>query len=356
MCKVCAFNPAKADAFASNLLQTLNHGALSLMISLGHRSGLFDTMRELEFATSDTIAGAAGLHERYVREWLGAMATGGVVEVSPDGQYFHLPQEHAAFLTRANASDNMAVFAQYIPTLAKVEAHILACFYNGGGVPYEEYDRFHEVMAEDSGQSVLAALLEYIVPMTGMEEKLRQGIDVMDIGCGSGKALILLAQTFPNSRFYGYDLCEAPIQKATALAAEAGLANIVFEQKDLTHYSHERQYDWITAFDAIHDQGRPDLVLKHIYQALKTNGLFLMQDIDASSNVAENLTHPLGTLLYTVSCMHCMTVSLAQGGLGVGAMWGRQQAQEMLREAGFQKIEIQNLAHDVQNCYYLIRK
>jgi 2-polyprenyl-3-methyl-5-hydroxy-6-metoxy-1,4-benzoquinol methylase len=356
MCKLCQFDTAKADAFAHNLLQTLNQGALTLMISLGHRSGLFDTMQGLEFATSDEIAGAAGLNERYVREWLGAMSTGGIVEVSTNGKHFHLPGEHAAYLTRASGADNVAIFSQYIPTLANVEDRILDSFQNGGGVAYEEYDRFHEVMAEDSGQSVMSSLLDHIVPLTGLQKRLEQGINVMDIGCGSGRALLLLAKTFPNSRFYGYDLCEEPIYKASAQAADAGLTNIVFEQKDLTYFQHQRQYDWITAFDAIHDQGRPDLVLQNIYTALKPDGLFLMQDIDASSNVQENLEHPLGTLLYTVSCMHCMTVSLAQGGLGLGAMWGRQKAQEMLQEVGFKTIEIHNLAHDIQNCYYLIRK
>lgn len=359
MCKVCQFDfdATKAEAFAENLIRTINQGALTLMLSIGHRTGLFDTMNDLDYATSDEIAGTAGLNERYVREWLGAMSTGGIVRVSEDGQQFHLPAEHAAFLTRANPSDNVGVFAQYIPTLAKVEEHIVTCFYNGGGVAYEEYDRFHAVMAEDSGQSVMAALLDHVIPLTGMQEQLETGITVLDVGCGSGRALNMLAKHFPNSHFYGYDLCEEPIHQATNQAIEEGLTNIFFEQKDLTHYKHERQYDLITAFDAIHDQGRPDIVLQNIYNALKPNGVFLMQDIDASSNVYNNLNHPLGSLLYTVSCMHCMTVSLAQpGGMGLGAMWGREKAREMLAATGFTQVEIKNLAHDFQNCYYIIRK
>lgn len=356
MCKICEFDATKADAFADNLVQVLNHGALTLMLSIGHRTGLFDVMSELEFATSDEIAGAAGLNERYVREWLGAMATSEIVLVTPDGRYFHLPAEHAAFLTRKNQSDNIGVFAQYIPTLGKVEDQIIACFQNGGGVPYEAYDRFHAVMAEDSGQTVISSLLEHILPLVDLHEQLEAGITVLDIGCGSGRALNLLAKTFPNSRFYGYDLCEEPIQRASADARQSGLTNVFFEQRDLTNFQHERQYDFITAFDAIHDQARPDIVLQNIYDALKPGGIFLMQDIDASSNVHQNLEHPIGTLLYTISCMHCMTVSLAQNGLGLGAMWGRERAREMLQAAGFSQTDIYNLEHDFQNCYYVNRK
>jgi Rv2258c-like winged HTH domain len=148
-------DPQKAQAFAGRLLDTLNGGALCLMASIGHRTGLFDTMRNQPPMTSDEISTRAGLNERYVREWLGAMVTAGVVEVDPSSRSFSLPTEHAAFVTRAAAADNMAVFTQYISLLGGVEDAIVDCFKAGGGVPYESFPRFHEVMAEDSGQSVL---------------------------------------------------------------------------------------------------------------------------------------------------------------------------------------------------------
>lgn len=358
MCTACKINPEKADAFAEQLIQTLNQGALSLMLSIGHRTGLFDTMKDMPPSTSLEIAKASGLNERYVREWLGAMTTSQVVETHGDQPKFHLPAEHAAFLTRAAGADNIGIFAQYISQLGQVEDPIINCFQNGGGVPYAAYSRFHEIMAEDSGQSVLSSLIDTILPLVdGLTEKLQSGIEVLDIGCGSGLALILMAQTFPNSQFTGYDLCLEPLESAYESAKELGLTNIQFQQKDLTWFDPKQQFDFITAFDAIHDQARPDNVLTGIYKALKPDGTFLMQDIDASSKPQNNIDHPIGTLLYTVSCMHCMTVSLAQqDGVGLGAMWGVEKAQQMLKEAGFSKVTINRLEHDFQNCYYVIER
>jgi hypothetical protein len=130
------YDAAKAGAFADRLLTTLNNGALCLMIAVGHRTGLFDVMRAIPPSTSIEIASHAGLNERYVREWLGAMVTGRVIEVDPATQRFHLPAEHAAYLTRAAGADNIGVFTQYISLLGEVEDEIVECFKNGGGVPY----------------------------------------------------------------------------------------------------------------------------------------------------------------------------------------------------------------------------
>src|SRR5690606_8906469 len=116
----------------------------------------------LDFATSREVADEAGLQERYVREWLGAMATGGIVEYDPQARAFRLPPEHAAVLTRAARPANLAATAQWIPLLAGVEDEVLACFERGGGVSYACYQRFHQVMAEDSDQTTVAALVDAI--------------------------------------------------------------------------------------------------------------------------------------------------------------------------------------------------
>jgi SAM-dependent methyltransferase len=351
-----AYDERRAESFAEELLATLNGGALSLMISIGHRTGLFDAMSDLLPATSRQIADAAGLNERYVREWLGAMTVGGVVKCDPAGTLFHLPAEHAASLTRAAAADNMAVFAQYIGVLGGVEDGIVGCFENGGGLHYREYGRFHEVMAEDSGQSVLPALVDQILPLApGATEALERGIDVLDVGCGRGRALNLLARAFPRSRFVGYDLCDDALEAGRAEAAAQGTENIRFEPRDMTEFEEHESYDLITAFDAVHDQKAPDRVLAAIARALRPGGTFLMQDIAGSCHVHKNVDHPIGPLLYTISCMHCMSVSLAQGGAGLGAMWGEEQAFQLLRRAGFGDVEKRNLSHDIQNNYYVAR-
>jgi 2-polyprenyl-3-methyl-5-hydroxy-6-metoxy-1,4-benzoquinol methylase len=288
------------------------------------------------------------------------MVTGGVIAVDPVTARFALPAEHAAFLTRSAAADNLAVFAQYIGLLGSVEDDIVECFKRGGGVPYAQYPRFHAVMAEDSGQSVLSSLESHILPLVpGLSDRLTTGIRVLDVGCGRGRILHRLAELYPHSQFTGMDLSLDAIVYARTEAAHRSLQNIEFMTVDLSDFdaaAETERFDFITTFDAVHDQARPLNVLKGIHRALKPDGVYLMQDIKGSSHIHNNITHPIGTFLYTVSCMHCMTVSLAQGGEGLGAMWGEEKTREYLQRAGFRSIETHELAHDIQNNWYVIRK
>jgi 2-polyprenyl-3-methyl-5-hydroxy-6-metoxy-1,4-benzoquinol methylase len=203
------------------------------MISIGHRTGLFDAMQRLPPSTSGEIAAAAGLRERYVREWLGAMVTGGIVEVDETSTRYALPVEHAAALTRAAGMDNVGAFTQYISLLGSVEDDVIECFRHGGGVPYERYPRFRAVMAEDSGQSVLSALETHILPLVpGLRERLARGIRMLDAGCGSGRIVNRLAELFPKSRFTGFDLSPAAIATAREDAGGRHLTNVEFVARD----------------------------------------------------------------------------------------------------------------------------
>ncbi len=356
------FDQLKAEAFAGTLLSALNHGALCLMVSLAHRTGLFDVLSKLPPATSEEIATRAGLNERYVREWLGAMTTARVVEVEADSPppRFSLPAEHAAFLTRAAAADNIAVFAQYVAVMGGVEDDIVECFRTGGGVPYSRFPRFQEVMAEDSGQSVLSSLESHILPLVpGLGDRLSKGIRMLDAGCGRGRILNRLAALYPASRFVGMDLSQDAVAYARQEASRAGRDNIEFRAVDLSEFNRTAEsesFDFITTFDAIHDQAKPLNVLRGIHRALKPDGVYLMQDISGSSHAHQDIEHPIGTFLYTISCMHCMTVSLAQGGEGLGAMWGEEKTREYLQKAGFRSITTHRLAHDIQNNWYVVTK
>ena len=352
------FDATKAEAFAGSLLQNLNHGAWCLMASIGHRTGLFDTMRDLPASTVQDIARAANLNERYVREWLGAMVTAGVVDVDATSTFYSLPPEHAAMLTRAAGPDNIAAFAQFIAMLGNVEDDIVTCFRQGGGVPYEKFARFHAVLAEDD--TVVSALESHILPLVpGLTDQLSRGIRVLDVGCGSGRAMNRLAELYPNSRFMGIDLSSEAIAAARAESARRGLRNIDFVARDLSDFdatAEPEQYQFITTFDAVHDQAKPLQVLMGIHRALRSDGVYLMQDIRGSSHVHGNIGHPLGTFLYAVSAMHCMTVSLAQGGEGLGAMWGEEKTREYLTSAGFRSVDKHELAHDPMNNWYVVRK
>ncbi|MBD2693645.1 class I SAM-dependent methyltransferase [Anabaena catenula] len=347
---------SKTEAFAERLFDILNSGALTLAISIGHRTRLFDTMAELPPATSEEIAQAAGLNERYVREWLGAVVTGRIIDYDPLNRTYHLPPEHAALLTRAATPDNVAVTMQLVPLIANVEDKIIECFNHGGGVPYSAYTRFHEVMAEDSGQTVVAVLTDAILPLVpGLIEALNAGIQVLDTGCGSGRAINKMAQAFPQSQFSGYDFSEEAIARAQQEAQNLGLTNINFQVRDAA-IEFEHEYDLITAFDAIHDQAQPAKVLSNIAKALRSTGTFLMQDIRASSHLHQNLDHLAGPFLYSVSLMHCMSVSLAADGAGLGTVWGEEKALEMLKDAGFRQVEVKQLPHDPLNNFYIATK
>lgn len=343
---------AKREAFAGEVLDVLNKSALALLTSAGHQCGLFDTLATLPASTSAEIADAAGLDERYVREWLGGMVVGGFLEYDPERRTYVLPPEHAACLTTAAGPDNLAGVMQYIGLMGGVEQQVVRCFREGGGVPYSAYPRFQSLQAEESARVYDLALVDTIVPLVpGLTERLREGIDVLDVGTGQGHAPLVLARAFAASRFHGLDRSEAAIETARAEATRSGLDNLRFTLGDSTRISGE--YDVITAFDVIHDLARPAETLSAIVKALRPGGTFLMGDIAASSRLEENIGHPFGPALYTFSVFYCMTTSLSTGGAGLGTAWGRETAERMLRDAGFGSIDVKTVEGDPFNVYYV---
>lgn len=349
---------ARVEEFTGNVLQIISDASTALTLSIGHRTGLFDGLAALPPSTSQEVAEATGLQERYVREWLGAMLVGGIIEHDPTAGTWYLPPEHCAVLTRKAGKDNLAKLAQLVGLMASVEKQVVTCFQEGGGVPYSEYTEFHALMAEDSKDMAEALLVDHVVPLVdGLRDRLSLGISVADVGCGSGHHLNVLASTYPASSFEGYDISEEAIATARSTAKTRGLSNVRFEVRDVTDMSRTGPFDLITAFDAIHDQAHPAAVLAGIAESLTHEGVFLMCDIRASSHPAENVGVPGAGFLYGVSLMHCMTVSLSQqGGTGLGAAWGEQTAVRMLHEAGFAHVDVKILDGDFINNYYVARR
>ena len=348
---------SRVEEFGGRLIDMMNSASLALMTSVGHRTGLFDTMSDMPPATSQAIAESGGFDERYVREWLGAMVAGKFVEYDPADRAYFLPPEHAVLLSRNSGRENAAVGTQYVSVFGSVEDQIVACFKNGGGVPYEDYPRLHEVVAEDSAQSVLPALLDKILPIApGVVTRLERGIDVLEVGCGSGRALNLMAQRFPDSRFIGYDISTDAIDSGRRQAAAEGNSNARFEVQDAARIAEEDSYDLALTFDAIHDQADPLEVLTRIEASLRSDGLYLMQDIAGSRELHRNMDRPLAPTLYTYSTLLCMSVSLAQGGAGLGTMWGEETALDMLKAAGFAHVAVRRLNHNDQKVFYLATK
>jgi SAM-dependent methyltransferase len=345
------------EEFAGRIAAAIDSASLAILLSIGHQTRLFDTLAELPPATSAQIADAAGLDERYVREWLGGVVSGRVVDFHPHTQTYSLPRHRAAVLTHAAGPDNLARVAQFVSLLGEVEQQIIGCFRRGGGLSYAAYPRFHKLMAEMSGEVFDAALIEGILPMAdGLPELLRAGADVADIGTGSGHAINVMAQAFPASRFTGIDFSDEGLSAGRAEAERLGLTNATFVAKDVATLELSETFDVITVFDAIHDQAHPATVLENIHRALRPGGIFLMVDIKASTQLEDNVGVPLATYLYTVSTMHCMSVSLGLDGEGLGTCWGHQLATSMLADAGFAEVAVREIESDAFNYYYIARK
>jgi 2-polyprenyl-3-methyl-5-hydroxy-6-metoxy-1,4-benzoquinol methylase len=351
------YNNSKAEEFASKMFQFLNSGMLSLMISIGYKTGLFDIIAQLKPSTSREISQAANLNERYIREWLGAMVTGNIIEYDPLTEKYFLPKEHSAFLTRKSGIDNLAVLAQYVSLMGIVEDKIVECFRNGGGLPYSEYPKFQQLQAEETARIFDSMLINQILPLIPeINNRLNDGIRVLDIGCGRGRAINLMGKAFSRSKFTGCDISHEGILSAKEEAKNMGLTNVQFEIKDALLVEELGKFDLITAFDTIHDQVQPTEVLKAINASLNNDGFFLIQDIAASSKVEKNIDSVLAPTLYTISTMHCMSVSLAFNGEGLGTMWGKELAVNKLTEAGFKDIKVKNVEGDIMNYYYVSRK
>jgi SAM-dependent methyltransferase len=348
---------AAEDAFTGRMVSMLNDAAVALLVSIGHQTSLFDLLATLPPANSTEIADAAGLDERYVREWLGGLTSAGIITYHAPSRSYALPVHHVAALTRAGGAKNVAKVAPHIAILGEVEQKIIACFRNGGGLPYSEFPRFHAVRAEEARDLIDASLVDEILPLVKhLPERLRSGIDVADFGCGSGHAVNVMAGAFPESRFTGLDFAEPAVAAARAEATHLGVRNATFRTQDLATLDLEDAFDLVTVFDAVHDQVEPARVLENVYRALRPGGTLLMADIKASSRLEENLGIPWAPMSYTISTMHCMTVSLAGGGAGLGSMWGQQLATSMLADAGFEEFEVREVETDPFNYYYIAFK
>lgn len=341
-----------AGVYAYRVARTLNNGFITLMISIGHRTRLFDTMAKLPPSTSAAIAAAADLNERYVREWLAAMTSAHMIDFDSKTATYRLPVEYAAVLTRDAGANNLAPLAQFLPILASVEDLVVASFRSGGGVHPEAFARFQEVIADERRRLIDESYVEAIVAlMPGLREKLVAGADVLEVGCGQGFAMNVMAKMFPSSRFRGYDMSHEAITAAREDAEAWELGNVEFEVGDVASLEDVDAYDLVTAFDAIHDQAFPRIVLRNVARALKEDGFFLMQDVAGSSRLERNLDQPFAPMMYALSTMHCLTVSLAEDGEGLGAMWGEETARHMLYAAGFKRLRFEKIATDLLNYY-----
>ncbi|HET6710604.1 class I SAM-dependent methyltransferase [Amycolatopsis sp.] len=337
--------------FAAHLTATMTGSALTMLLGVGHRTGLLAAAARGP-ATSAGLAERTRLQERYVREWLGAMVTGGIFTY--DGREYTRPPEHAKFLlgeTAANLMPALLTLSAFTGILPDLER----AFAEGGGVPRSAYGPHLETLGARTGDSWKHIYREHLVDgffgaVPGLKERLAAGARVLDLGCGTGHAIAVAARAFPAAHFTGLDINASVVEQAR----EHGLPNTDFIVGDAAELTADPPYDVITAFDAIHDQDRPDVVLRRIHGALAPDGLFFMVDTNFSSHLEQNTGNPLAALTYSISLMYCTTTSLAEGGAALGAVWGTEKASEMLADAGFRHVDVLESPRP-QNCIYVCR-
>eukprot|EP00058_Branchiostoma_floridae_P001199 XP_002586687.1 hypothetical protein BRAFLDRAFT_105493 [Branchiostoma floridae] len=302
------------EQFALRLTTTVSSGFVTLAVAIGVRTGLFVKLGEQDGPrTSVQIAEAAGMKERYVREWLAVMVTSRIVEYDREKRTYFLPPHRRDVLKSTQMPEFMRL-------LAGVATDVADCF-----------------------------------KLDGPEES---GIRVHDAGCGRGITTLILAQHFPNSTFVGTDLDRDAVQWAATESNRLGLVNTTFQVQDVAKLPADwsDSFDYVLAWDAIHDQADPEGVLRELYRTLKSNGLFSMIDIRSHTELADNLDNPAAPMLYGASLLHCMPVSLYFGGRGLGNMWGQELAVSMLKEAKFTNIRFLDVPDSPANIHFMCQK
>ena len=352
-----AMDASRAEGFASRVHKILDGGALALLLSIGHRTGLFDVMAAMPPADSRAIARESGLDERYVREWLAAMVAGGIVQFDGARCVYALPAEHAAALTRRAGPENLAITSQWISLLGGVEDEVVDAFECGGGIPAACYRRFQKVMSEDSGQRHVSLLASDVLPLVpGLRDSLERGIDLLDVGCGTGSVLCELGRLFPRSRFLGIDLSVEAIGEARRAASGLRLRNVRFEERDAALLAPDARFDVATAFRVVHRQPDPERVLQTVAGALRTNGSLLLQEEASTGSAARDASRPLAAFGYALSCLHSLATARAAGGAALGSMWGASAIRRALAAAGFNRIEAKQIPRDPRSTYFIARE
>lgn len=343
----------RSEAFTGQVFTDLVGFANTVLSSIGDRLGLFRELAAGGPATSAELAARAGTDERYTREWLGGMASARYLEYEPATGRFRLPPEHVPTLAEEDGLAFLGGVQENAIGCLSILEPLLRAFRNGGGVPISAFDpsTFEGMERFTSAWFENLLVQEWLPLMPRVEEQLARGGDVADVGCGSGRALIKLAQAYPNGRYTGYDADPATVARARANAERAGVGDRVrFERRDASRGLPDR-YDVITTFDVVHDAADPRGMLRCIRDALRPDGTYVCVDINCSDRLEENVG-PAGAFFHGASVLFCLTVSLATGGEGLGTL-GLHEAKlrELAEEAGFGQVRRVPIENPFNNLY-----
>ena len=344
---------SKVEAFLDRFVEFASGATTIGLLAVADRSGLSRHLGQTGGGTVEEISDGAGLEPRYVEEIMSGLTAAGVVDYDPASRRFDLPSEHALFIADETSPYFMGGFLDLLPALLAQVEGVTTATVHGGGVGFEE---FGDITLRGIDRGNTPSQRTFLVPrwlptVPGLVPRLEAGIRVADIGCGSGTAATLIAEAYPECRVVGFDVSARSISIARKRAK--GVENIEFHEGDVEEIPTEPPFGLITSFDVIHDLADPLAGLRRIRRALADDGLFLMMEPNASSNLEQNL-NPRGTLLYGVSTLHCMTQSLARGGTGLGAAWGSERAEALADEAGFGSFEPLEEITNKFSAFYLL--
>ena len=328
---------SKLEAFQGKMLGDMGAAVSAALVILGDQLGLYKAMADGGPTTSLKLAAATGTTERYVREWLAAQAASGYVEYDPVKAEFSLTPEQAMVFAHEGGPAFMAGGFEVLAAMFRDEPKVAAVFKSGKGLGWHEHDvclfRGTERFFRPGYNAHLTT--EWIPALDGMEGKLKSGARVADVGCGHGASTVLMAKTYPNSKFYGFDYHGPSIERAREAAKEAGVEDrVTFEVASAKDFNGGA-YDMIAIFDALHDMGDPVGAAKHIRESLAPDGSWLLVEPFANDDLADNL-NPFGRIFYSASTMICTPASLSQEvGMGLGAQAGEKRLRQVAEDAGF---------------------
>jgi SAM-dependent methyltransferase len=328
---------ARLEEFVGRMVGELGATLNAALVVIGDRLGLYRAMAGAGPLSAGELSARTDTSERYVREWLNAQAAGGFVEYHPDADRYELAPEQALALADETSPAFVAGAFQLVTAQVRDEPRIAEAFRTGRGVGWHEHNHDLFTGTERFFRPGYAANLEssWIPALDGVEEKLRRGALVGDVGCGHGASTILMARSYPASRFVGYDYHDESIATARERAAQAGVDDRARFETVSAAGLPASGHDLITTFDALHDMGDPVGAGRRIREALAPDGTWLIVEPFAGDRIEDNLT-PVGRVYYAASTLVCTPGALAQeGGLALGAQAGEARIRDVVTAAGF---------------------
>ncbi len=337
----------KLNALLGQAVQDMGAALHAALIVIGDRLGLYRAMSDGQPVTSSELAERTGTAERYIREWLNANAASKYVDYDPDSKTYSMSPEQAFVLGLDDTPVHLPGYYHMVASCMKDEEKLVETFRTGKGFGWHEHEKgLFEGCERFFRPNYLANLTTNWIPaLDGVEEKLKRGARVADIGCGHGASTILMAKAYPASEFYGFDYHAASIERARDSAKQAGVSDrVTFEVAPAKSFPGTG-YDFAAFFDCLHDMGDPVGAAKHVRQALAPNGTWMIVEPFAGDDVSANL-NPIGRIYYSASAVICVPASLSQEvALGLGAQAGEEKIREVVTAGGFTRFRRASETH-----------